>query len=273
MRDMVSSEGTMESLVNTLDSYDFAILVVTPDDLIESRGEKREAPRDNVLIELGLFIGGLGRTRTFIVVDRTARLKLPSDLAGITPATYQPPTSGTLQAAVGPACTAIEQAVKKMGKIRGGLPVKITGSYFTDYRLGKGIGFTITNIGGQELPPFKVGLFHSRHGSWFLFNSEKNGPLLPDQKREFRCSVISDGRIHCWFPKFTPIEKEDTPGEDDSKYEFRLVLEDSEKVLYTNKRIGLGLVKLLRLAYQRGDDIGGGWDDWNEICDSGQVSR
>lgn len=109
------SGGTLETLVNVLDDYDFAILVLTPDDLVESREEKRLAPRDNVLLELGMFIGALGRERTFAVIDRSAQMKLPSDLAGITLAEFEPPGRGTAQSAVGPACTKIETAVKKLG--------------------------------------------------------------------------------------------------------------------------------------------------------------
>ena len=37
--------------------HDFAILVITPDDVITSRGTKQMAPRDNVVFEHGLFLG------------------------------------------------------------------------------------------------------------------------------------------------------------------------------------------------------------------------
>src|SRR5437899_9214507 len=51
------SEGTLETLVNKAEEFDFAILVVTPDDMTQSRGKNEQSPRDNVLIELGLFLG------------------------------------------------------------------------------------------------------------------------------------------------------------------------------------------------------------------------
>jgi predicted nucleotide-binding protein len=88
------SQGTLEALVETAEQFDVAILVVTPDDLIESRGTSQQAPRDNVLIEIGLFVGTLGREQTFVVFERNANVKLPSDLAGVTLAGFQRPVAG-----------------------------------------------------------------------------------------------------------------------------------------------------------------------------------
>ncbi len=108
-------EGTLESLVNVLDDFDFAALVLTPDDLLTSRNESSSAPRDNVLFELGLFMGALGRKRTFIIHDRSAKLKMPSDLAGVSAATYEPHSTGNLKSALGAAATRIEDQILKLG--------------------------------------------------------------------------------------------------------------------------------------------------------------
>jgi len=109
------SHGTLESLVGVLDNFDFAVLVLTPDDLVTSRQIEGSAPRDNVIFELGLFMGSLGRTRTFIVYDRKSGLSLPSDLAGVSAATYEPHASGNLESALGAATTRIEQQVNRLG--------------------------------------------------------------------------------------------------------------------------------------------------------------
>jgi Predicted nucleotide-binding protein containing TIR-like domain len=85
--------------------FDFAILVLTPDDLVERRGAQGQQPRDNVLFERGLFMGRLGRERTFIVHGRGVELNLPSDLAGIQPATFARRGDGNLRAALGPVTT------------------------------------------------------------------------------------------------------------------------------------------------------------------------
>jgi hypothetical protein len=107
--------GTLESLVSALDRFDFAILVVSADDTTITRGNPMNVPRDNVVFELGLFMGGLGRDRTFMVFDRTRPPDLPSDLAGVTAATYEPHGSGNLDAALGAAATQIERAVLRLG--------------------------------------------------------------------------------------------------------------------------------------------------------------
>lgn len=77
-------KSNLESLVGAASTHDFAALVLTPDDLTESKGHKMNSPRDNLLFELGLFMGRLGRERTFAVYNRDEPIKLPSDLAGVT---------------------------------------------------------------------------------------------------------------------------------------------------------------------------------------------
>jgi hypothetical protein len=109
------TEGTLESLVLALSRFDFAILVMTADDMVASRGAEKASARDNVLFELGLFIGSLGRDRTFMLYDRTDPPSLPSDLAGVTSATFAPYASGNLVAALGAACTKIQDVIEKLG--------------------------------------------------------------------------------------------------------------------------------------------------------------
>jgi hypothetical protein len=109
------SEGTLEVLVEEIQNFDFAILVLTPDDLVESRGETKFCARDNVLLEFGLCIGTLGRKRTFAVYDRLTEIRIPSDLAGVTLASYQLQKAGNVQASVGAASTKIKNTITRMG--------------------------------------------------------------------------------------------------------------------------------------------------------------
>jgi dolichyl-phosphate-mannose--protein O-mannosyl transferase len=87
-------------------------LVATPDDLSLSRGKIDATPRDNILFELGLFIGRLGRNRTFLVCNHDHPVKLPSDLNGWTRATYGDRADGNWHAETGPASNLIREVIK-----------------------------------------------------------------------------------------------------------------------------------------------------------------
>lgn len=95
--------------------FDYAILVLTPDDLVTVRDSATQQPRDNVLFELGLFMGKLGRERTFIVHGQGLDLKLPSDLAGVTAATFAKRSDGNLRAALGPVSTRLKTSMGLFG--------------------------------------------------------------------------------------------------------------------------------------------------------------
>jgi len=110
------SYSYLESLIETLDSVDFAALILSPDDVVVSKSTKGPSPRDNVLFELGLFMGRLGRNRTFFIFDNDLKLRLPSDLLGIAAATYRTHADGNVQAAVGPACATMKKAIRSGGR-------------------------------------------------------------------------------------------------------------------------------------------------------------
>ena len=104
----------VESLERELDQSDFAIAIAQPDDLTESRGEAKPTPRDNVIFELGFFMGRLGRHRSLLLEPRGEEVKLPSDLSGITAIPYKYDPKG-LPAAMGPACNRIRDIINDLG--------------------------------------------------------------------------------------------------------------------------------------------------------------
>lgn len=114
-----SGDGFLETLVKSLDQFDFAILVATPDDSGISRGIPSLTPRDNVLFELGLFMGRLGRGRTFLVHPKRHDLRLPSDLLGVMTLSCQWPEDAAgrragrqdLMSALGAVCDSIRDTI------------------------------------------------------------------------------------------------------------------------------------------------------------------
>lgn len=105
----------IESLEQQLDSSDFAIAIASPDDLVESRGKSSATARDNVVFELGLFIGRLGRKRSFLLEPRGEEVKLPSDLTGITTIAYRPASGAEIGPALGPACNRMREIIRDLG--------------------------------------------------------------------------------------------------------------------------------------------------------------
>ena len=111
------SESSLESLVAAIDEKDFSLFVFSADDIAVIRQQEKQAVRDNVLFEMGLFVGRLGRSRCFFLMpDDSTELRIPSDLLGMTGLTYEAQrTDGNWQAAVGPACTQIQERLQKLG--------------------------------------------------------------------------------------------------------------------------------------------------------------
>ena len=114
------TKSYLESLLEALEDTEFGLFIFGPDDVIRIRGMEMPAARDNVVFELGLFIGRLGRNRSFILMPReSADFHLPTDLLGISTATFQQPSrSDRLQAALGPACHDIRVAIRKHAALR-----------------------------------------------------------------------------------------------------------------------------------------------------------
>ncbi len=81
-------QTTVEGLEDVLARHSFAVLIATADDLATARGKTELSPRDNVILEFGLFVGRLGRDRAFLLVEDN-NVKLPSDLLGVTLGFFQ----------------------------------------------------------------------------------------------------------------------------------------------------------------------------------------
>jgi len=82
------SAAYIESLEQELDRADFAVVILTGHDTGTVRDETVNLPRDNVIFELGLFIGRLGRKRCFFFIDGDSDTKVASDLSGVEPVKF-----------------------------------------------------------------------------------------------------------------------------------------------------------------------------------------
>lgn len=116
----------LEDLERQLDTNDFAIFIFSPDDVIHLRSRVYMSPRDNTMLEMGMFWGKLRRRRVFFLIpsqvsetldDGTVidELHIPSDLAGLTTLQYEVRSDNNFQAAVNVACSAIKQKIQELG--------------------------------------------------------------------------------------------------------------------------------------------------------------
>ena len=110
------SSYTMETLMERLEKSDCAVLVLSPDDIARSRKRQFKVPRDNVIFELGLFMGRLTKERVFFLIPSNHKdFHLPSDLTGITPIEFEDDrTEPNWQAATAVACDKMRPALVKM---------------------------------------------------------------------------------------------------------------------------------------------------------------
>ncbi len=107
---------TLDDLLVESTKADFAVFVALGDDTTRSRGTESNSPRDNVVLELGIFMGALGRARTLIVRPRGVDLKIPSDLLGLNVIDYDATAAPEdLSSALGPVCLEIRGVVNKHG--------------------------------------------------------------------------------------------------------------------------------------------------------------
>jgi CRP/FNR family cyclic AMP-dependent transcriptional regulator len=110
-----ASESVIDNLLSIVNEADFALFIFGPDDEVKSRGATYNAPRDNIVFELGLFMGKLERNRTFIVKEDKADVKIPSDLLGINKLTYVVKKKGDYTNAVSTVCTELNKVFKSLG--------------------------------------------------------------------------------------------------------------------------------------------------------------
>jgi CRP/FNR family transcriptional regulator, cyclic AMP receptor protein len=104
---------TIEGLAAAADGSDFAVLVLGADDFTTSRGATKLAPRDNIVLELGWFMGAIGRERTYVIKPEKADLKLPTDLLGVTMLSYDA-SAKNVRTATRDACKEISECIQRL---------------------------------------------------------------------------------------------------------------------------------------------------------------
>jgi catechol 2,3-dioxygenase-like lactoylglutathione lyase family enzyme len=188
----IPGEGFWETLVRRAVEFDFSIIVVAgAEDLVDSRGKQTYVVRANLLLEAGLFIGALGRHRTFIVHDRRKPIAFPSDLEGIVLISYEH-NDRNLQAAVGEASAEILESIKRLGLCAQDsvdhptVPFELHHVSLPVRSIKKSTAFYVDLF---QLEILDRGRFNELfRGTWFRFRSGQHLHLVQNRAGTFRTS-------------------------------------------------------------------------------------
>jgi len=209
------SSGTLDALLEEFANSDFAVLVFAPNDVAVIRGAPYDVARDNVLFEAGLFMGMHGKKRTFIVTPQSmASFHVPTDLLGITTATYDPAQVAgvSAQSAMGAAVYAIEKAIQKVTKSQPDIHIASKCSHTPTATWKSKLNLKITNRQSvavsirsetfsfsKEAPTSHVDsvLKDGIHRPAFLIE-HKAPPRVPEDRYAAECILLSGQTIVAW---------------------------------------------------------------------------
>jgi predicted nucleotide-binding protein len=82
-------ESLEKTFVDLANNGGFVIAMMTPDDSVVVNDTSTYIPRDNVIFELGMAFGKLGRSHSIIIKPTTNCFHMLTDVEGITYITYE----------------------------------------------------------------------------------------------------------------------------------------------------------------------------------------
>jgi hypothetical protein len=92
-----ANRSTFENLLHMVSYFDFGVFVATADDLTLTNDKVVIEARDNVILEMALFCGAMGRDKAFLLVEDG--IKLPTDFKGIYMPRFKPNDDSTIKTA------------------------------------------------------------------------------------------------------------------------------------------------------------------------------
>lgn len=105
------NRSTFDNLLRMARYFDFGVFVATADDLTLTNDKIVIEPRDNVILEMSLFLGSMGRDKSFLLVEED--IKLPSDFNGI----YMPRYKRNEDASIFSACKEYASKIEEHYKL------------------------------------------------------------------------------------------------------------------------------------------------------------
>lgn len=102
------NNSTFDNLLKMASFFDFGVFIATADDLTMGKDDQiLIEPRDNVILEMSLFLGALGKDKSFLLVEEG--IKLPSDFNGIYMPRFKPTDDRSIESGCKEFATKIEE--------------------------------------------------------------------------------------------------------------------------------------------------------------------
>jgi hypothetical protein len=147
--------------------------------------------------------------------------------------------------------------------------LQLTNSYFENWNNENGIRYKVRNVGLSEVPDFEIVLWHPLRGSIIAFHSTKNGPLLPDQSRDYQCVLIKNG-VPIPFLKHWILHEKDQCVSNFVFEQFKLLvrMQNSNRVLFESTKIGNAVAKDWYRSLVLNKPGSATWADNQAMCSS-----
>jgi len=81
-------ESLEKKILSLAENKGFIVAMMTPDDPVNIKDKSVYIPRDNVIFELGMAFGRLGRHRSIIIKPKISNFHMLTDIDGVTYGTY-----------------------------------------------------------------------------------------------------------------------------------------------------------------------------------------
>ena len=122
--------------------------------------------------------------------------------------------------------------------------LELTISYFKNRDHEEGLGYKVRNVGSSEVPDFQIILSHPSRGTMSAFNSKQNGPLLPDQSREYQCVLMKNGAPEPFLKHWISHEKDQLVSEQTfDHFKLLIKMQNSDRVLFESSKMGIAVAK------------------------------
>lgn len=193
------NSNALQDLVVASRRFDYGILVASKDDKLWSRWKGFSVPRDNVMFEMGMFLGSLGLTRAFLLVEE--KTKLPTDYNGVTVSYYKHNDEKSIQ-------KALDRIVKAINQTRNTYNLKPTASaalaigYFSNFiqPLAKKRAKDNVDFDLEIVIPRNIKDVQAEIVSFKKMNPSTEKSVYDDNQRPRVNILISDSKIHWDIP-------------------------------------------------------------------------